>query len=87
MKLVQQVKDIRNYVEALECENNRLRNALFRILEKGHIEVAKKEYEPEIGLDFWYDTSGSNLVIKKLDYAELGMTSSQYRIIQLKSNI
>lgn len=87
MNLVDQAQAITNYIEALEYENKRLRNALFRILEKDEIVVAKIEYHPENWLEFRYDTNGENLVIRKLDYSELGLISSQDRINHLKSKI
>ena len=87
MNLVNQAQSVTNYIEALEFENMRLRNALFRILVKQDIGVSKIEYHPENGLDFGYNTDGSDLVIKKLDFSALGMLSAQDRINQLKSKI
>ena len=87
MNLVNQSQALTNYIEALEYENMRLRNALFRILAKEDIRVSKIEYHPENGLDFGYDTYGLDLVIKKIDYSELGLISSQNRINKLKSKI
>ena len=87
MNLVNQAQAVTNYIEALEYENMRLRNALFRILEKGNIEVANIEYIPFDSLDFSYDTTGDDLVIKKIDNIKLGLLSSQNRIKKLKSKI
>lgn len=49
--------------------------------------MSKIEYSPKNGLDFGYDTTGQDLVIKMLDCETLGLQSAQNRINQLKSKI
>jgi hypothetical protein len=87
MHLVQQAQNVENYIESLEYENIRLRNALFRLLEKGSIGVTKKEYFIPEYLDFEYNTEGQDLIIKQIDFSKIGVKSSQQKIDSLKLKI
>ena len=87
MNLVDQAQALKYYIDALEFENYRLRNALFRILEDTDIYARKIEYRPLDSLDFTYDTTGEDLIICKLDCSKIGINSAQDRINQLKSKI
>jgi hypothetical protein len=87
MNIVSQAQDITNYIEALEFENNRLRNTLFRILESGDISFYRIPYEPLDTLDFTYATTSDIIIIKKIDCSVLGITSPQEKITKLKSKI
>lgn len=89
MNLVKQAQDLTDYIKALEFENYRLRNIVFRALEEQDIRVNKIVYEAPDSLDFNFDISREDefVIISKLDCKKIGIKSPQDMISQLKSKI